>query len=128
MTLTTTQPIQSNQTIQLTETINSTQSSRTKTSKAQASKCNQFKVNSDSVKYTTDFITSDYIYRDSKVSNDIDGNLIVTPTEQSYKFKTNRNLPKLGLMIVGWGGNNGSTVFSYSNSRSLPQSSQINRI
>lgn len=25
-------------------------------------------------------------------------------------FKTKRNVPKTGLMLVGWGGNNGSTV------------------
>lgn len=25
-------------------------------------------------------------------------------------FRTERKVPKLGLMLVGWGGNNGSTV------------------
>ncbi len=27
-----------------------------------------------------------------------------------YKFRTQRKVPKLGLMLVGWGGNNGSTT------------------
>ena len=27
-----------------------------------------------------------------------------------YEFKTDLKVPKLGVMLVGWGGNNGSTV------------------
>lgn len=32
------------------------------------------------------------------------------PTETTYKFKTNRKAPKLGIMLVGLGGNNGTTL------------------
>lgn len=33
----------------------------------------------------------------------------VTPKCVEYQFRTKRKVPKLGLMLVGWGGNNGST-------------------
>jgi myo-inositol-1-phosphate synthase len=33
----------------------------------------------------------------------------VTPKTVEYQFRTQRKVPKLGLMLVGWGGNNGST-------------------
>lgn len=40
-----------------------------------------------------------------------DGNLEVNVTESEYLLKTAKNRPsKLGLMMVGWGGNNGSTL------------------
>lgn len=32
------------------------------------------------------------------------------PQCQSLKIQTDRKLPKLGLMLIGWGGNNGSTL------------------
>jgi len=34
----------------------------------------------------------------------------VTPTETTYKFKTDLKKPKLGIMLVGLGGNNGTTL------------------
>lgn len=34
----------------------------------------------------------------------------VTPKITSLKILTGRKVPKLGLMLVGWGGNNGSTL------------------
>lgn len=39
-----------------------------------------------------------------------DGKLIVTKTEDKYEFKTDLKVPKVGLMLVGLGGNNGTTV------------------
>lgn len=32
------------------------------------------------------------------------------PKTLSMQIRTNRKVPKLGLMLVGWGGNNGSTL------------------
>jgi len=32
------------------------------------------------------------------------------PTKEVYTFKTKRQVPKTGLMLVGWGGNNGTTT------------------
>ena len=34
----------------------------------------------------------------------------VTPVSTKYTFKTDKKVPKTGMMLVGWGGNNGSTV------------------
>lgn len=36
--------------------------------------------------------------------------LQVHPVTTSLSIRTNRNVPKLGVMLVGWGGNNGSTL------------------
>lgn len=65
----------------------------------------EFIVNSPDVIYTEDEIKAKYEYKTSKVIGNI-----VTPINENYTFKTTRNVPKLGLMLVGWGGNNGSTV------------------
>ncbi|KAJ4962413.1 hypothetical protein NE237_022352 [Protea cynaroides] len=35
---------------------------------------------------------------------------IVKPKTVQYEFKTGTRAPKLGVMLVGWGGNNGSTL------------------
>lgn len=32
------------------------------------------------------------------------------PTTSVLQIRTERKVPKLGVMLVGWGGNNGSTV------------------
>ncbi|KAI9008310.1 hypothetical protein BC832DRAFT_539171 [Gaertneriomyces semiglobifer] len=68
-----------------------------------------FIVESDNVAYSDDFIESTYVYRDSKVRSQ-NGKVTVQPTEKVYQFKTARNVPRVGLMMVGWGGNNGSTL------------------
>lgn len=36
--------------------------------------------------------------------------LIARPATKSVTFQTERKVPKLGVMLVGWGGNNGTTV------------------
>jgi len=36
--------------------------------------------------------------------------LKIKPTIEKYTFKTDTRVPRTGLMIVGWGGNNGTTV------------------
>lgn len=38
-----------------------------------------------------------------------DGKFIATPTNMTYEFKTETKVPKMGVMLVGWGGNNGTT-------------------
>jgi len=35
---------------------------------------------------------------------------VITPKSEKYQFKTETNVTKLGMLIVGWGGNNGSTI------------------
>ncbi|EEB88546.1 hypothetical protein MPER_13559, partial [Moniliophthora perniciosa FA553] len=38
------------------------------------------------------------------------GQYIINPTVQSYEFQTQRKVSKTGLMMIGLGGNNGSTL------------------
>jgi myo-inositol-1-phosphate synthase len=68
-----------------------------------------FTVESPSVKYTAKDITSSYTYRTTEM-NIKNGKYVATPKETRFEFKTERNVGKVGLMLVGWGGNNGSTV------------------
>lgn len=69
-----------------------------------------FTVNSPSVVYTEDQIKSKYVYRTTSVSQSGNGKYIATPKETVYDFKVERKVGKVGMMLVGWGGNNGSTV------------------
>ena len=69
-----------------------------------------FIVNSPNVVYTENEIKSKYTYRTTSVTQGADGKYVATPKETVYDFKVDRKIPKLGMMLVGWGGNNGSTV------------------
>ncbi|KAI9482842.1 MAG: hypothetical protein EXX96DRAFT_122496 [Benjaminiella poitrasii] len=69
-----------------------------------------FKVNSPNVQYTDEHILSKYTYQNTLVTKQPDGTFIAEPTETQYEFKTERTIPRVGLMMVGWGGNNGSTL------------------
>ena len=72
-------------------------------------------VNSDKVQYTAEHITSTYDYLNTHVkkqTNPANGKttFVATPTKTTYQFQTERKVPKTGLMLVGWGGNNGTTI------------------
>lgn len=69
-----------------------------------------FTVNSPNVTYTDKEIRSVYTYRTTQVEQNSEGNYIVTPKETVYEFKVDRRIPRVGMMLVGWGGNNGTTV------------------
>lgn len=64
-----------------------------------------FTVNSPRVVYSEDFITAQYRHVSTRVY-DHSVHLI----EEEMTFRTKRIIPKTGLMLVGWGGNNGSTI------------------
>lgn len=64
-----------------------------------------FTVQSPNVQYGTDEILSNYTYRSTRVEG-----RTVYPVEERFTFKTESKVPKLGLMLVGWGGNNGTTI------------------
>eukprot|EP01114_Cavostelium_apophysatum_P007137 TRINITY_DN188_c0_g1_i1.p1 TRINITY_DN188_c0_g1~~TRINITY_DN188_c0_g1_i1.p1 ORF type:complete len:522 (-),score=201.13 TRINITY_DN188_c0_g1_i1:75-1640(-) len=68
-----------------------------------------FQVQSPNVNYTEEAIVSDYDYTTTECKI-VDGKATVRPKHTQYQFKTERNVPKLGVMIVGLGGNNGTTV------------------
>ncbi|EQL03747.1 hypothetical protein G6O67_004292 [Ophiocordyceps sinensis] len=69
-----------------------------------------FVVNSPNVSYTDAEIKAKYTYRTTSVDADGHGNLIATPKAVRYDFKVDRRVPRVGMMLVGWGGNNGTTV------------------
>lgn len=66
-----------------------------------------FTVSSPQVEYTPEAIYADYQYSVTHVD---ETTKVVTPTTMNFKFRTERKVPKVGVMLVGWGGNNGSTV------------------
>lgn len=68
-----------------------------------------FVVDTPSVTYTDDTITSDYEYTQVKTELG-DGVVYARPTTTRFSFKTQRKVPRTGVMLVGLGGNNGSTV------------------
>lgn len=69
-----------------------------------------FTVSSPNVVYTDSEIRSKYTYRTTSVTQGPDGKYVATPAETVYDFKVDRKVPKVGVMLVGWGGNNGTTV------------------
>lgn len=70
-----------------------------------------FTVQSPNVSYTDDTIESKYVYRTSSVTSDgSNGTYKVQPKETKYDFRTERHVGRVGMMLVGWGGNNGTTV------------------
>ncbi|XP_003740765.1 inositol-3-phosphate synthase [Galendromus occidentalis] len=64
---------------------------------------------SNRVKYTEDFIESDYSYQTTQVRKDGD-TVKCIPVTKEFVFRTARKVPKTCMALVGWGGNNGSTV------------------
>ncbi|KAH7293394.1 hypothetical protein KP509_28G024400 [Ceratopteris richardii] len=72
-----------------------------------------FRVESPNVKYTDEYIESSYDYATTELSHENRRGAyewIVKPASVKYHFRTSRRIPKLGVMLVGWGGNNGSTL------------------
>jgi len=70
----------------------------------------KFKVNSDKVTYSEDAITAKYSYSHTVVDTAADGSVSATPKEQNFEFRTISTVPRVGVMLVGLGGNNGSTL------------------
>lgn len=51
-----------------------------------------------------------FTYENAIVEKDSAGTLSVTPTAVDYDFKVDLKVPKTGLLLVGLGGNNGTTL------------------
>jgi myo-inositol-1-phosphate synthase len=64
-----------------------------------------FHVQSPNVSYLDEAIIARYTHRSTKVVGKE-----VIPLEDTFILKTERKVPKLGVMLVGWGGNNGTTI------------------
>ena len=69
-----------------------------------------YTVNSPNVEYTDSQIKTKYVYRTTAVSEVGNGKYVAIPKETVYDFKVERKVPKVGMMLVGWGGNNGTTI------------------
>lgn len=69
-----------------------------------------YEVKAPNVQYTEEHITSSFNYQGTSITPGDDGKWSVTPTNTPFEFKTDRKVPKVGVMLVGLGGNNGTTV------------------
>ncbi|KAE8221792.1 hypothetical protein CF319_g4903 [Tilletia indica] len=71
-------------------------------------------VDSPHVSYSDEYITSNYSYLNTHVTKKVNGDgttsFLAKPVSQNYQFRTGRKVPKTGLMLVGLGGNNGTTI------------------
>lgn len=67
-------------------------------------------VDTDKVRVENESILSKYVYDSAAVKVLPGGGYNVTPVSTEYEFKLSKKVPKTGLMLVGWGGNNGSTL------------------
>lgn len=70
----------------------------------------EFVVQSDNVEYTEKYIHSKYQYQNTIVTQVEDEKVVVKPVNVNLSFRTERKVPRLGVMLVGLGGNNGSTL------------------
>lgn len=69
------------------------------------------RVTAPGVTYTEKEIVANYAYDTTAVSVDAaTGTVNVEPVSEKLVFTTQREVPRVGVMIVGWGGNNGTTV------------------
>lgn len=67
------------------------------------------KVDNGNTFYTDDHIFAKYEHKTSTVDVSADG-YVVRPAAETFEFRTDRKVAKTGLMLVGWGGNNGTTL------------------
>lgn len=70
---------------------------------------NNFTVTAPHVRHTPEAIEADFSYVRSAVHVAGD-EAVVKPVTDRYTFRTERAVGKVGVLLVGWGGNNGSTV------------------
>lgn len=72
----------------------------------------RYSVDSKRVQYnsTTDTLLSVYEYQSTRVQPGAGGRYRVVPSTETLTFRTKCKVPRVGCMLVGWGGNNGSTV------------------
>jgi len=68
-----------------------------------------FRVNNPNVQYTEDEIISKFNYQ-TTVAHEENGTMVITPVNQEFEFHVQRKVPKTGIMIIGLGGNNGTTL------------------
>ncbi|XP_008556593.1 inositol-3-phosphate synthase 1-A [Microplitis demolitor] len=67
------------------------------------------RVDSPNIKYTEEFIQAKYEYHTTKITENNNNNVTLSPESHKLLIRTQVKLPKIGVMLVGWGGNNGTT-------------------
>ncbi|KAI9465242.1 inositol-3-phosphate synthase [Lactarius psammicola] len=67
-------------------------------------------VQSENTVYSDEYIMSKFHNRGADVVVQEGGRYVVKPVVTPFEFRTQRKVPKTGLMLVGIGGNNGSTL------------------
>ena len=72
----------------------------------------KFFVNSKRTQYNerTESLLSVVDYHTTRVEASPGGHYVATPTVESLTFRTKCRVPRVGCMLIGWGGNSGSTV------------------
>lgn len=68
------------------------------------------RVHSACVEYLPDAIHARYVYNSVTADIATDGSVLATPRQTTYAFRTSAVPRKTGLLQVGWGGNNGTTL------------------
>ena len=63
-----------------------------------------FEVESPNTVYTESHIESRYTYETTSVETNASGRMIVKPQRTEYTFRVERKVPRVGVMLVGWGG------------------------
>ncbi|PBK59215.1 Myo-inositol-1-phosphate synthase [Armillaria solidipes] len=66
-------------------------------------------VQSENASFTDEHITAKFHNRNANITV-VNGQYIVNPTVESFEFQTKRQVSKTGLMMIGMGGNNGTTL------------------
>jgi hypothetical protein len=67
-------------------------------------------VNCNNTTYSNEYIESKYIYEMNHCEVDHRNKHVeIIPRKYQYNFRTKRQVQRTGVMLVGWGGNNGST-------------------
>ena len=89
-----------------------------------------FEVESPNVEIKGENMYSSYEYHTTSVLKTEDGKTKVFPKTQKFEFKTDLHVPKTGVMIVGLGGNNGTTVTCgvLANKKNLSWNTRIGKV
>ena len=67
-------------------------------------------VESKNTTYSNEYIESKYTYEMNHCQVDQNTKHVkIIPRKYHYTFRTKRQVQRTGVMLVGWGGNNGST-------------------
>ncbi|KAK0193020.1 hypothetical protein F5146DRAFT_1042514 [Armillaria mellea] len=66
-------------------------------------------VQSENTSFTDEHITAKIHNRNANITV-VNGQYVVNPTVESFEFQTKRQVSKTGLMMIGMGGNNGTTL------------------